>query len=329
MRPLTHKEQDVFRKDLQDKEREIQRYIGVYLSGLVLVTGWIIGPQSRPLLVMAIGNNGYSVFAFLIFVILNVLFINFLIYKSILIHEIAQFIAYLSEPESGFLYWESWRRSPQSASRRVRTTYTVMLAVLPISVSFLIMYGLWRLLHSDPKYLADQYRALQQFAMASGTEVSGGSLSAEQLASVFSKAKTIYWAVVFLHVIPFWFIFENILPTKWRWDKIHRMRAADSCSFNELSAPVFDRQQVGPPSHSGKVRLVEKQTGNLLAEVTTHQLRFLIDNLEEEYSGDQDYHLQEATIEELKKKGADQALVRKLSDSLNANGEIEIRWEKT
>ncbi|HET6972883.1 MAG TPA: hypothetical protein VFH96_02600, partial [Pyrinomonadaceae bacterium] len=188
MRALTQKEQEVFRKDLQDKEREIQRYIGVYLSGLVLVTGWIIGPQSRPLLVMALGNNAYNVFAFLIFVVLNVLFINFLIYKSILIHEIAQFIAYLSEPESGFLYWESWRRSPQSASRRVRTTYTVLLAVLPISVSFLIMYGLWKLLHSDSEYLITQYRAFHQLA-ASGTEnYSDNFLTSEQIISVFSRA---------------------------------------------------------------------------------------------------------------------------------------------
>jgi hypothetical protein len=329
MGSLTLKEQEIFRKDLQDKEREIQRYIGVYLSGLVLVTGWIIGPQSRPLVVMALGNNGYNVFAFLVFVALNVLFINFLIYKSILIHEIAQFIAYLSEPESGFLYWESWRRSPQSASRRVRTTYTVLLAVLPISVSFLIMFGLWKLLHSDPQYLAEQYRTLQQLVAAAGAEKADVSLSPQQIGAVFSQARTAYWAMIVLHAIPFWFIFENVVPTNRRWDKIHRLRASDTFSFKDLSPRVLDREQSIRPVHDSAISLVEKQTGVTIAQITSQQLRFLIDNLQEEYPGDQDYYIQRATIDLLKDKGADDALLKILRDAVKISGGIEIRWEKS
>ena len=77
LRHLTEREQETFRRDFQDKEREIQRYIGVYLSGLVIVTGWVIGPQSRPILAMALGNDGYNVYAFLIFLVLNIVFTNF------------------------------------------------------------------------------------------------------------------------------------------------------------------------------------------------------------------------------------------------------------
>ncbi|HJS82853.1 MAG TPA: hypothetical protein VJ742_08490, partial [Nitrososphaera sp.] len=120
MRYLTDRELETFRRDYQDKEREIQRYIAIYLSGLVLVTGWIIGPQSRPLLVMALGNSGYNLYAFLIFVVLNIVFTNFLIYKSIIIHEITQFMTVVAKPDSGFVYWDSWRRSPQSATKPVR-----------------------------------------------------------------------------------------------------------------------------------------------------------------------------------------------------------------
>jgi hypothetical protein len=53
MRLLTKEEQDSFREDFRETEKEIQKYIGVYLSGLILVTGWIVGPQSKPVLEIA------------------------------------------------------------------------------------------------------------------------------------------------------------------------------------------------------------------------------------------------------------------------------------
>src|SRR4051812_47477564 len=105
-RQFNDKELETFRRDFQDKEREIQRYIGVYLSGLVLFTGWIVGPQSRPLLAMALGNGGYNIYAFLIFVVLNIVFTNFLIYKSIIIHVITQFMTVVAKDDSSFLSWD-------------------------------------------------------------------------------------------------------------------------------------------------------------------------------------------------------------------------------
>lgn len=350
MRPLTDREQEVFRKDFQDKEREIQRYIGVYLSGLVLVTGWIIGPQSRPLVVMALGNQGYNVYAFLIFVALNILFTNFLIYKSIIIHEINQFIAYLSRPESAFLYWESWRRSPQSATRRVRTVYTVLLAVLPISVSFLIMFGLWQLLHSDPRNLVEQYNAAEAPIAAStvnpgdnkngsdrGTtsaveaqNKAGSTLRPEQISSVFATARVWFWIAAFLHVIPFWFIFENVFPTKWRWDEINRLRAPDTSSFKILKSSLFEAGAAQHPAKVGakKIKLFDKESGEFLAVITLSQLRFLIDTLEEEYEGDQDYYIQRETIDLLEQRGADGELLNILRGAVEIKGEAEIRWTK-
>jgi hypothetical protein len=351
MRPLTDREQEVFRKDFQDKEREIQRYIGVYLSGLVLVTGWIIGPQSRPLVAMALGNRGYNVYAFLIFVALNILFTNFLIYKSIIIHEINQFIAYLSKPESAFLYWESWRRSPQSATRRVRTVYTVLLAVLPISVSFLIMFGLWQLLHSDPRSLVEQYNAVEAPAAVAAVNLggnepgsdrstvtagvaqnkAGSQLLPEQISSVFATAWIWYLIVAFLHAIPFWFIYENVFPTKWRWDKINMYRAPDTSSFKTLKSNLFDARDADqhPARVTAKrIKLFDKATGEFLAEITLGQLRFLIDNLEEEYEGDQDYHIQRETVDVLESRGADGELLNTLRNAVEPKGEIEIRWAK-
>ncbi|MGI8837486.1 MAG: hypothetical protein ACR2H4_12740 [Pyrinomonadaceae bacterium] len=181
MRHLTDKELETFRRDYQDKEREIQRYIGVYLSGLVLVTGWIIGPQSRPLLVMALGNSGYNLYAFLIFVVLNILFTNCLIYKSLIIDEITQFMTVVAKSDSGFVYWDSWRRSPQSATKPVRAIYTLTLSVLPIAVSVLMMFGVWNLLKADPNQLANRLGVLE------GPIASGGSDSKDATDSVSSN----------------------------------------------------------------------------------------------------------------------------------------------
>ena len=64
MRLLTKEEQDSFREDFRETEKEIQKYIGVYLSGLILVTGWIVGPQSKPVLEIALGNAAITYSAF-------------------------------------------------------------------------------------------------------------------------------------------------------------------------------------------------------------------------------------------------------------------------
>ena len=236
---LTEKEQETFREDFREKEREIQRYIGVYLSGLVLVTGWIVGPQTKPLIKMALDNYGYNVYALLVVVALNILFTCFLIYKSIIIHEIMQFVTFHSDTESGFQYWENWHRSRQSATRRVRPVYTILLGVLPLCASFFIMFGLWKLLHSDPQFLADRLQEIDSQAIASSSNPGGttapvsSAATPEQLASVFGTVKGWYWIVLSLHSIPLWFFFENVVPTDRRW-KIINSRHRPKSFYKDL-----------------------------------------------------------------------------------------------
>lgn len=227
---LSKEERDALREDYREKEREIQRYIGVYLSGLVLVTGWIVGPQTKPILKMALDNYGYNIYALLILAVLNVLFTCFLIYKSIIIHELMQFTTYHSEPESGFKYWEVWRRSNYSVTKRVRSAYTILLGVLPILISFFIMIGVGYLLYSSSQALVDRLNeldlqgAIPNANSATLSSYASKSISAEQLNYVFSTAKIWFWAVVAIHVLPFWFFWENVVPTGNLWKKINRVR---------------------------------------------------------------------------------------------------------
>lgn len=76
------------------------------------------------------------------------------------------------------------------------------------------------------------------------------------------------------------------------------------------------------------VKLFDKETGNLVAEITEDQLQFLIDNLEEESSVDNDYYFNEATLEMLKEKGADEKLIAIIENALGGAEETELRWER-
>ena len=72
--------------------------------------------------------------------------------------------------------------------------------------------------------------------------------------------------------------------------------------------------------------LREKETGTVIGEISDEQLLLLIDHLEEESSTDQDYYINQTTIEMLKDAGADTSLVEMLSKALHNREGIEIEW---
>jgi len=76
------------------------------------------------------------------------------------------------------------------------------------------------------------------------------------------------------------------------------------------------------------IKLYDKETGKLLGALREEQLRFLIDQLEEESSEDTDYYINKATIEMLVQAGADPDLVALLLQGLGEREEMEIRWEE-
>lgn len=321
MRLLTKDEQDSFREDYRETEKEIQKYIGVYLSGLVLVTGWIIGPQSKPVLEVALGNGGYNVLGLLLIVILNILFISFLIYKSIIVHEITQFMAYLSGPDSGFNYWESWRRSPQSASKPVRKLYTILLGVLPLIASIIIMLGVALLLFkANPVDLARQLNENKVSTVMAGA-APAGLITPEQLASAFTLERWIYGFVLIAHVIPFIFFYHNVRPTNKRWEAIKAIRGSDEL-FRELQAEAAPQQL--PEARPETIKIYDKESGDLCGEISGRQLETLSEHHPEGLTVGSTYYLDKQTIEMLEDAEVDDALVNLLRGVLGSKESIEI-----
>jgi hypothetical protein len=75
------------------------------------------------------------------------------------------------------------------------------------------------------------------------------------------------------------------------------------------------------------VRLYNKDTNQLLGDITDEQLQELIDLFEEEHDEDRDYYVNADTITYMKDKGADDALVTLLSEHIGDDG-IEVEWRK-
>lgn len=76
------------------------------------------------------------------------------------------------------------------------------------------------------------------------------------------------------------------------------------------------------------VKLYDKDTGQKLGEITEEQLELLMDELEDEPFGDQDYHIDEAAIALFEEIGADPDLVDTLRSMLAGQDEFEIRWSQ-
>jgi hypothetical protein len=77
------------------------------------------------------------------------------------------------------------------------------------------------------------------------------------------------------------------------------------------------------------IQLHDKDTGAPLGSITEAQLQFLNDQLEEESSKDQDYYINETTVDLFEQRGAEPALVRLLRGALKGRSEMEIRWSRS
>jgi processive 1,2-diacylglycerol beta-glucosyltransferase len=88
------------------------------------------------------------------------------------------------------------------------------------------------------------------------------------------------------------------------------------------------------PSESGKrrgatmIELYDNEVGVLIGTITEEQLEFLIDELEETSTTDQDYYLDESMLDMLEEAGADDTLMDLLRGALGDREDIEIRWER-
>jgi hypothetical protein len=258
MRLLTDDEQKQFREEYQQKEAEVQKNIAVYLSALVVATGWIFGPQAKPVLQMFFGNDGMNIFGILILIAVNVVFTCFLTYKSIEIHEIMQFVTYLSPIETGLQYWESWRRSKQSLTKKgfVRQHYMAAIVLVPFWVSLLLLATTHHWIWTEPRILADEIQKIQAESAKSSqpnTQAQGASLPTygantepskaveDRLSKTLGTAKAWWYAVAVFHYIPLLFFGVSWLAGGKKWKEIQKL---------QLSKPEFKELKPIPEANS-------------------------------------------------------------------------------
>ena len=76
------------------------------------------------------------------------------------------------------------------------------------------------------------------------------------------------------------------------------------------------------------IDLYNASTNQLIGSITEADLRVLVDGLEEESSADQDYFIDEATIDLLADGRATEHLVGLLRTAVGSSEGVEIRWQR-
>ena len=77
------------------------------------------------------------------------------------------------------------------------------------------------------------------------------------------------------------------------------------------------------------INLHDKNTQELIGEISEEQLQFLIDELVEEDSKDQDYYINRDQLDQFEKKGGNEALIQMLRDAMGSKEDIDIIWSKS
>jgi processive 1,2-diacylglycerol beta-glucosyltransferase len=76
------------------------------------------------------------------------------------------------------------------------------------------------------------------------------------------------------------------------------------------------------------VELFRKDDNAALGVISDDEFQFLVDNLEEESLGDEDYTLDKLTLEFLRGNGMSAHLFQLLSAALGERDEVEVRYAK-
>jgi hypothetical protein len=75
------------------------------------------------------------------------------------------------------------------------------------------------------------------------------------------------------------------------------------------------------------ISVYDARTGAHLGEISEQQLAFLQAQLVEESAADQDYYINQATLDLFASRGADPALLTLLQQALGEREDMDIRWE--
>jgi hypothetical protein len=76
------------------------------------------------------------------------------------------------------------------------------------------------------------------------------------------------------------------------------------------------------------ITVTDVDTGAILGAITEAQLKFLVDQMEEESPTDQDYWINLDEVDSFEANGADAALIAFLRKALGKRDEMTIRWQQ-
>jgi len=76
------------------------------------------------------------------------------------------------------------------------------------------------------------------------------------------------------------------------------------------------------------IDLYDSETNRLIGSITEAELQHLIDVLEEESSADQDYYIDQATVDLIADGSATDHLINLLRTALQSKEGIEVRWQR-
>ena len=76
------------------------------------------------------------------------------------------------------------------------------------------------------------------------------------------------------------------------------------------------------------IDVYNNETNQLIGSITEADLKVLADHLEEESLEDQDYYIDQATIDVIGDGQATEHLLRVLRKALGSSDGVEIRWER-
>ena len=74
-------------------------------------------------------------------------------------------------------------------------------------------------------------------------------------------------------------------------------------------------------------RLIRIDTGDTIGTITDVQLKFLVEQLEEEHEEDQDYYIDKDTLELMSDNGGDPELLAMLEKAIGDDDSMDIAWE--
>lgn len=76
------------------------------------------------------------------------------------------------------------------------------------------------------------------------------------------------------------------------------------------------------------IDLYNASTNQLLGSITEADLKVLQDRLEEESADDQDYYIDQATIDLIADGNATEHLLKLLRDALGTSDGVDVRWQR-